>query len=83
MKYGIMDLQDKVWIGENDEGTGPKTFDDPQLAEIARLVAVRRLGWSYSRLKVREMPETTFKKKDEVPTIMSTERALKKLEEGL
>lgn len=83
MKYGIMDLQDKVWIGENAEGNGPKTFDDPKLAEIARLVACRRLGWSYARLKVREMSETAFTKKDEVPTIMSTKRALKELEEGL
>lgn len=83
MRYGLYDLQDHCWVGSNDEETGPKTFEDPQLAEVAREVVCRRLRWPYARVQVRPCEDTVFTKKDEVPAHMSTARALRKLEAGL
>lgn len=83
MKLGIYDIQDDCWLGVNDKGTGPKTFDDPELAEVAREVACKQLGWPYSRLVIQPFVEAVLVEKDEVPTKMTTAKALRKLEEGL
>ncbi len=84
MKLGLYDLTDHCWLGMNEDGTGPKTFTDSDLAEVAREVACKRLGWPFQRVVVKPFPAAeVLRKKDEVPTRMTTERAIQKLEDGL
>lgn len=84
MRYGLYDTKDNCWIGANDEGTGPKLFkqEEYELARIARQLACVRLGVPYGRIKVRKFEEDALVKKDELPTVLGGEEALRLLEEG-
>lgn len=84
IKYGIYDVQDNCWLGTSEEGTGPKTFDIKTLAKVASMIAAKRLGIPYTRLEVRPVYQGgAWSIKDELPTRMSTAKALRKLEDGL
>jgi hypothetical protein len=77
IQYGLYDTEDDVWMGDDN---GPKTFTDFMHARVAsEVVDVRRPG----RTKAREYDPAPKRLRDEVPTKMTTEEALRRMENGL
>lgn len=87
MTYGIYDTQDDCWLGENETGTGPKTFDDPKVARLAAEIAAIQLGLprgeKAGRIVVRPYDGSGTVLKDEVPTKDTPLNVLRKLERGV
>jgi hypothetical protein len=79
MEWGLYDTKDGVWMG-NDKG--PKTFDDYMLARIAAEMVDVQLGQKTGRTKAKEYFGGANRLRDEKPTRMGSERALKLLENG-
>lgn len=79
MTYGVFDTVDNLWIG-ND--SGPCTYDDVCIAQIAAMMADVRLDSEPDRHLARPFPvNLTAKFRDELPTKMSNVDALKQLED--
>lgn len=77
--WGVWDIEDRLWIG-ND--SGPVTFEDESLAKIAAMVACVRLGWPIVRCRAKKFQASQARLRDELPTRMGSEEAIRKLEGG-
>lgn len=66
MKYGLLDTIDNVWLDVNDEGTGPRTFEDHALARLVAEVLTDQMQWPIGRIKVEEYATESPRFKDEV-----------------
>jgi hypothetical protein len=86
--YGLYDTQDDCWLGDD---TGPKLYTHELVAKLnglplhtaARIAAQMievQLGYAPGRLQPREFNEENLVLKDEVPTLMTAEEALTRLE---
>jgi hypothetical protein len=83
MMFGIFDTVDRCWLGTNDTGTGPKTFEEELLARCAAQLADVRLGWPPGRSRARAYDATGVTLKDELQTKMDTLNALRLVERGV
>jgi hypothetical protein len=79
MKWGVLDTQDNVWLGDE---TGPKTFDDEILARVAAQVTDVQMGWAPGRCRAREYHGDATQLRDTVKTKMTPHAALKAIESG-
>ena len=77
--WGIFDTEDKIWIGNDD---GPCHYEDKMTARLSAEVADVVLGQKIGRCRARRLPKGSWKLRDEKPTIMKPEKALRLLEEG-
>jgi hypothetical protein len=77
--YGLYDLRDKLWLGED---AGVVTFSDRLLAEAARDVARIRLRWQIGRIEVRVYDGNATRLRDEQPNHMSAAKALRRIVSG-
>lgn len=53
-RWGVYDRVDRCWLGTNDEGTGPRVWDDEIIARASENIARVRLGYPACRLTVRQ-----------------------------
>ncbi len=83
MNYGLYDTQDYLWIGTNQTGDGPLTFEEYDLARLAAQTVDVQLGWAPGRTRAKEYGGGRPKVRDEVQTRMSTVEALDAMEKGL
>lgn len=72
--WGLWDTQGKCWLGNEQ---GPWQKENKTLAKVAATVASEQLG---HLIRPVLLPPGPFKYKDEVPTKMTPEEALKKIE---
>jgi hypothetical protein len=82
MTWGIFDTEDGVWLGDHN---GPATFAQEDLARVAAKMADVRLRQQPGRCRAKELPEDLRRRmryRDEKPAFMSSEQALRGLEEG-
>jgi hypothetical protein len=88
--YGLYDTQDNCWLGDE---TGPKLYTRELVeklnglplhtaARIAAQMIEVQLGYAPGRLQPREFNGENLVLKDEVPTLMTAEEALTRLEGG-
>lgn len=64
-KYGILDVQDNVWLGDE---SGPWRTDHLALAQLKADLDAVGLGWPRERVQVAEFgDEGTLRLHDEVP----------------
>lgn len=80
MKLGLWDSQDNCWLGNED---GPLAYEDLELARLSQEVVRVRLRWAMGRIKVQPLDPMATKRKDELEYKLSTEEALRRLEEGM
>lgn len=79
LPWGVFDTLDQCWLGTNDEGTGPRVFEDERVAMAARIVYTARFDYPAGRLVLRRfMPEdaATVRPKDEVEPALSYAEAM-------
>lgn len=74
--WGLFDPVDRVWLGTNEEGTGPWTTPDQTLAEAAAKVAVARCEYAVGRIKARRYDGSGTKLRDTFTPKHSLEKAL-------
>jgi hypothetical protein len=78
-QWGIYDTQENIWYGDE---TGPKLFDDENVAKVAAMVMDVRLKQRPGRTRQREYREANPRLRDSVETRMTTEEALEHIEKG-
>jgi hypothetical protein len=76
---GVWDSADEVWLGTEE---GPLTYPDTDVAEIAREMLALQLKISASRLVLQTYDGSGARIRDRMTTVMTSERALRHLEEG-
>lgn len=79
MKYGVFDVKDKCWIGDDK---GPRLFDDMLLARVAAEMVDVQLKTIMGRHRAKPYLVEANKLRDEVQVQVSSERALELLEGG-
>jgi hypothetical protein len=79
LRYGILDTQDNVWIGDSH---GPKLFTECWVARVAAQVfETQAFGTDLAaRYKATPFPAQPVRHKDDVPVKMDTLSALKRCE---
>lgn len=88
--YGIYDTRDNCWIGDNvgsrvftrKDSEEAKGIPQETMAKIAAMMAGVQLGYAVGRLQARVFNETDLQMTGEMPTKMTAEEALIKLESG-
>jgi len=76
----LLDTVDNVWIDNDD---GPHQYDDFEVARLAAQTVDVMLRQRPGRCRAKEYVPGPLKLRDEVPTVMNAETALRKMEEGL
>lgn len=81
LRFSVYDVKARCWMGSNDEGTGPRLYDNEILARLACDVFYTTLGMTgISPFVVKAYDGSGIKKKDEVSLVMSVPDALRKME---
>jgi hypothetical protein len=78
--WGLFDTQEKIWFGDSH---GAFQYDDEDLARVAAMMVDKRLGYGFGRTRAMHLDQQANKLRDELPTLMNGEEALRRLEEGL
>lgn len=78
MKWGLADIEDGLWIGNDD---GPLTYDDELLARAAATIVTVQMGWRFGRVQATEF-KSAGPKRDELPTKMGVLDAIRLAEGG-
>jgi hypothetical protein len=78
--WGIYDTVDGVWMGDDK---GPVTYADEWVAKIAAHTLDVRLRQNPGRNKAIEFTDKNLRLRDTVETKMTTEEALKLIEDGI
>lgn len=76
--YGLYDTFDDCWLGTNDAGDGPRTFER-EVAVVAENVWSTRLSWPRGRLTVKVYTGDANKPKDELTPLLSLDQAYQAL----
>lgn len=79
MKWGIYDPVDGCWMGDEQ---GPRLFDDQAIARVASEMVDVMAGWPRRRCQEQPYPGGMATLKGEVEKKMSSEEALKGMEDG-
>ncbi len=82
MKYGLYDTQDHLWLGENDDGTIPKLYEDYEIAVVTARVIDAQLDWEPGRTRAKEFADGPLRLRDSVDTKRTALEALEGLESG-
>lgn len=79
-KFGLLDVQDALWLGDD---VGPWRCDNLDVAALAAEARALELGWPLARVAVAEFgPDDALRLRDEVPTCKRGIRYAKQLLRG-
>lgn len=71
LPWGVLDTVDNCWLGTNEQGDGPRVYDDESLAMVARDLATTMLDYPEGRLEIARYLERATVVKDEVTFVHS------------
>lgn len=79
MKWGLLDTEDRVWIGNDD---GPHTYDDETFARVVAQMFDVMMKWKPARTRATVYVDQPKVLHDTVTPTITAEDALKGIEEG-
>lgn len=80
VKWGLYDTRDKIFWGTDD---GPIGYTSYMIARVASQTVDVQLGNKPGRTRVVVLPPGPYNYKGDAETLLSPEKALRLLEEGL